>query len=79
MEDGSHKDHWGYKDHGGSKDHGDLVSHYKIDTTELNLLPNERLESFWDALWLGIRPFLCLIEVRLIVEVTLIHKAKSEN
>ena len=32
---------------------------YKIDTTEFNLLPNERLESFWDALWLGIRTFLC--------------------
>ena len=25
----------------------------------MNLLPNERLESFWDALWLGIRTFLC--------------------
>ena len=23
------------------------------------MLPNERLESFWDALWLGIRTFLC--------------------
>ena len=23
-----------------------------------NLLPNERLESFWDGLWLGIGPFL---------------------
>ena len=32
---------------------------YKIDTTKFNLLPNERLESFWDALWLGIRTFLC--------------------
>ena len=31
----------------------------KIDTTKFNLLPNERLESFWDALWLGIRTFLC--------------------
>ena len=33
---------------------------YNIDTTKFNLLPNERLESFWDALWLGIRTFLCL-------------------
>ena len=32
---------------------------YKIDTTKFNLLPNERLESFWDALWFGIRTFLC--------------------
>ena len=24
---------------------------------ELNLLPKEPMESFWDALWLGIRPF----------------------
>ena len=32
---------------------------YKIDTTKFNLLPNERLESFWDALCLGIRTFLC--------------------
>ena len=30
----------------------------KIDTAKFNLLPNERLESFWDALWLGIRTFL---------------------
>ena len=26
---------------------------YKIDTTRFNLLPNERLERFWDALWPG--------------------------
>ena len=32
---------------------------YKIDTTQFNLLPNERLESFWDALRIGIRTFLC--------------------
>ena len=32
---------------------------YKIDTTKFNLLPNEHLESFWDALWLGIRTVLC--------------------
>ena len=32
---------------------------YKIDITKFNLLPNERLESFWDALWPGIRTFLC--------------------
>ena len=30
---------------------------YKIDITKFNLLSNERLESFWDALWLGIRTF----------------------
>ena len=33
---------------------------YKIDTAKFDLLPNEHLESFWDALWLGIRTFLCL-------------------
>ena len=33
----------------------------KIDFLKLNLLPNEPIESFWDALWLGIRPFLCFI------------------
>ena len=38
---------------------------YKIDTTEFNLLPNERLESFWDALWLGIRTFCVARFVRL--------------
>ena len=26
---------------------------------KLNLLPEEPIESFWDALWLGIQPFLC--------------------
>ena len=32
--------------------HGNLwksMEKYKIDTTKLDLLPNERLESFWDA------------------------------
>ena len=29
--------------------------------SKLNLLPNERLESFWDALWLELWPFLCFI------------------
>ena len=33
----------------------------KIDFQRFNLLPNEPIESFWDALWLGIRPFLCFI------------------
>ena len=33
----------------------------KIDFLKLNLLPNEPIESFWDALWLGIRPLLCFI------------------
>ena len=31
----------------------------KIDFLKFNLLPNEPIESFWDALWLGIRPLLC--------------------
>ena len=31
----------------------------KIGILKLNLLPNEPIESFWDALWLGIRSFLC--------------------
>ena len=26
---------------------------------KLNLLSNGAVESFWDALWLGIGPFLC--------------------
>ena len=34
---------------------------YKIDITKFNLLPNERLESFWDTLWLGIGRFLCFM------------------
>ena len=46
---------------------------------KLNLLPNERREGLWDALWFGIRPFSCLITERLIVEVTLILKVKSQN
>ena len=33
----------------------------KIDFLKFNLLPNEPIESFWDALWLGIRPLLCFI------------------
>ena len=33
----------------------------KIDFLKFNLLPNEPIESFWDALWFGIRPFLCSI------------------
>ena len=28
----------------------------KIDFLKLNLLPSRAVESFWDALWLGIRP-----------------------
>ena len=28
----------------------------KIDFLKFNLLPNEPIESSWDALWLGIRP-----------------------
>ena len=31
------------------------------EITKLNLLANERLESFWHALWFCIRTFLCLI------------------
>ena len=27
---------------------------------KFNLLPKEPIESFWDALWLGIQPFLSL-------------------
>ena len=34
---------------------------YTINITKLKLLPNARLESFWDALWPGIRTFLCVI------------------
>ncbi len=30
-----------------------------IGGRELNLLPKEPIESFWDVLQLGIRPFLC--------------------
>ena len=38
----------------------------KIDFLKFNLLPNEPIESFWDALWLGIRPFLCFIWIIII-------------
>ena len=48
----------------------------KSEIAKLNLLPNERLESFWDALWLGIRTFLCRIVECLVVEVTLIQKGR---
>ena len=37
-----------------------------------NLLPNEPIESFWDAMWLGIQPFLCFI-----VEVVELHADAS--
>ena len=33
---------------------------YKIDFLKFNLLSNGLIEKFWDALWLGIGPFLCL-------------------
>ena len=36
---------------------------YKIDFLKLNLLSNGLIEKFWDALWLGIGPFLCLTGV----------------
>ena len=32
-----------------------------IDLLKFNLLPNELIESFWDALWLGIRPLFYFI------------------
>ena len=51
----------------------------KSETTKLNLLPNERLESFWDALWLAIRTFLCLIVEFFTAEVMLIRKVKPQN
>ena len=31
----------------------------KIDFLRLNLLSNRAVERFWNALWLGIRPFSC--------------------
>ena len=31
---------------------------------KLNLLSNGAVESFWDAVWLGIEPFLCLYGFR---------------
>ena len=36
----------------------------KIDFLKSNLLSNRAVERFWDALWLGIRPFLCFCLVR---------------
>ena len=36
---------------------------YKIDFLKFNLLSNGLIEKFWDALWLGIGPFLCLTGV----------------
>ena len=39
------------------------------NSAKLDLLPKEPIESFWDALWLGIRPLLCfIIESRRIVQ-----------
>ena len=35
------------------------ISFQENNFLKLNLLPNEPIESFWDALWLGIRLFLC--------------------
>ena len=32
-----------------------------VFTIAMNLLPDRVMEKFWDALWLGIRPFLCFI------------------
>ena len=32
---------------------------FSVDITKINLLPNERLESFWDTLCLGVRAFFC--------------------
>ena len=33
----------------------------KTADAKSNLLPNERLESFWDVQWLDIQPFSCEI------------------
>ena len=41
------------------------IQNVKIDFLKFNLLPNEPIESFWDALWLGIRPFLAPMGVTL--------------
>ena len=37
------------------------VDSWKNQFSKLSLLPKEPIESFWDALWLGIRPFLCFM------------------
>ena len=40
---------------------------------KLNLLPEEPIENFWDALWLGIQLFLCFtIESRKVVQADLL-------
>ena len=42
---------------------GDLLidaAIYKINFLKSNLLSNGLIEKRWDALWLGVRPFLCL-------------------
>ena len=36
-----------------------------MESAKLNLLPNERLESFWDGMWLGIQKFLCFMLLKL--------------
>ena len=44
------------------------------DDRKFNLLPKHPIESFRDALWLGIQPFLCFtIESRKVVKLSLIH------
>ncbi len=52
---------------------------YCVKSKKNNLVPSEHLESFWDALELGSRTFLCLIVECFIVEVLLIRKEKSQN
>ena len=38
----------------------DRNKHFEaIDFPESNFLPKSSIESFWDALWPGIQPFLC--------------------
>ena len=37
------------------------IAHRKAE--KLDLPPNRAAESFWDAMWLGIRPFFCFCHV----------------
>ena len=40
-----------------------------MESAKLHMLQNERLESFWDALWLRIRRFLCFMLEKLCVSL----------
>ena len=52
----------------------------EVNSVKINLLPKAPTESFWDALWLGIQPFLCFYGAKLnSVKLNLLPKAPIES